>query len=342
MPAFWALRGHFRDAELSLLCDVQPDAGIVVARDLVTQTGIFDRILTYPRATGLLRKFWSCSQLAFRLRHLRFDTLVYLAPIARSEPQIHRDRRFFRACGIRRFIGMDYVFRPPPRADGRPLPELPREVDLLLDRLRRSGIPVPPPGRARLDLALTEADEARLDALLADKAIDHSRPWVAVGPGSKMPAKRWPEDRYGAVVKRLIDRYSVWPVVFGGPEDHACAERLIASWGEGTNAAGWPIRAAAAALGRCRLYLGNDTGTMHLAASAGTRCVAVFSARDYPGRWYPYGAGHKVLRKRAPCEGCMLADCVDRKMECMRSIAVEDVSAACCEMLDETVRRDGL
>ena len=86
-------------------------------------------------------------------------------------------------------------------------------------------------------------------------------------------------------------------------------------------------------LGRCRLYLGNDTGTMHLAAAAGTRCVAVFSSKDWPGIWYPYGTGHRVLRTAVECDGCRLTECIERRMECILSIAVEDVYRAAADLL---------
>ena len=113
-------------------------------------------------------------------------------------------------------------------------------------------------------------------------------------------------------------------------------ERLLQAWGRGYNGAGeLGLRAAAAALKRCRFYLGNDSGAMHLAASTGIPCVAIFSSRESPGSWYPYGEGHTVFRTPIACEGCMLVECVDRSMECLASIRAADVLEAC----RETMRR---
>ena len=89
------------------------------------------------------------------------------------------------------------------------------------------------------------------------------------------------------------------------------------------------MRAAAVALRGCALYLGNDTGTMHLAASAGAPCVAVFSARDWPGAWYPYGVPQRIFRTAPECEGCYLEVCVDRGNACLIAISVEEVLAGC-------------
>jgi ADP-heptose:LPS heptosyltransferase len=81
-----------------------------------------------------------------------------------------------------------------------------------------------------------------------------------------------------------------------------------------------------------RLYLGNDTGTMHLAVAAGLRCVAVFSARDWPGKWDPYGSGHHVLRVDVSCAGCKLVTC-DRQMECLTGIEPSKAIVACEDLL---------
>jgi ADP-heptose:LPS heptosyltransferase len=136
-------------------------------------------------------------------------------------------------------------------------------------------------------------------------------------------------------VAKLIAEFDVWPVVFGGPEDMAMSVRLIAAWGRGYNAAGaLGLRGAAAALRRCKLYLGNDTGTMHLAAAAGVRCVAVFSAREWPGMWYPYGVARKIFRSQIECEGCALEVCVEKKNECLTRISGAEVLEACREFLE--------
>jgi ADP-heptose:LPS heptosyltransferase len=85
------------------------------------------------------------------------------------------------------------------------------------------------------------------------------------------------------------------------------------------------VRQAAAALSICRLYIGNDTGTMHLAAAVGTKCIAIFSARHFPECWYPYGLGHIVLRRRVPCEGCTVFECNEHDNLCLKLIQVKDV-----------------
>ena len=62
------------------------------------------------------------------------------------------------------------------------------------------------------------------------------------------------------------------------------------------------------------------------------------SALDWPGHWNPYGAGHTVLRRSVPCEGCLLKVCERERMRCLKEITVEDVVDACTTIL---LRADG-
>jgi ADP-heptose:LPS heptosyltransferase len=151
-----------------------------------------------------------------------------------------------------------------------------------------------------------------------------------------MPAKRWPEERFAEVVAKLIEDFDIWPVVLGAEEDREMGERLLRTWGRGYNAAGaLSLRGAAAVLSHCAMFLGNDTGTMHLAAAVGVPCVAVFSARTYPGAWNPYNVPSRVFRSQIECEGCLLVECVERQNECLKRIAVEPVITACEEILQQ-------
>ncbi len=337
LPAIWAVKKHFPDAHISLLCDRHPGKKYVLASDLFKNTGIFDEYLSYPVThKGDILKPWRMASLLAEIKRRNFHTLVYLAPTSRTPEQILRDRRFFKLAGIREFIGMEGFTALPFRDNGNPLAEVHPESELLLNRLAASNFPISPSDKAAMDLALGRAEEEAVDAWLNGLETDGARPWVAIAPGSKMPAKRWELARFAEVVDKLIHNFDIWPVVFGGPEDRLIGDELIKAWGRGHNAAGaLGLRPAIAALKRCFFYLGNDTGTMHMAASVGVRCVAIFSARDRPGLWYPHGPGHRILRTPIDCEGCALTECLDRKNECLTRITVGQVLEACEALLKE-------
>ncbi len=333
LPALWRIRDHYRDAEIHLLCDRQASSKYVLASELLKSSGAVDEFHTYPVAKGGFGKLIQPLRrlgLIRKLRSYRFDKIIYLAPSARTPTQIRRDSRFFALCGIRERIGFLDLHSGLPREQS-PLPNWPREADLLEKRLDGA---IPPASRRRFDLGIGESERAEVATWSATRPPDGGRPWIAVAPGSKMPAKIWPVELYIEVVNRLIAAFDIWPVVFGDRAERPIAERCVASWGRGSVAAGeLGLRPAVAALEKCRLYLGNDTGTMHMAASAGVPCAAVFCSHAPPGQWYPIGEGHRVFRTPIDCEGCGLSVCIDRKMECIRSIGVEEVAAGCEEIL---------
>jgi heptosyltransferase-2 len=63
---------------------------------------------------------------------------------------------------------------------------------------------------------------------------------------------------------------------------------------------------------------------MHLAAMVRIPCVAIFCARDYPGKWEPYGEKHRIIRKDVECAGCMLEVC-SYNNRCLQLISVDDI-----------------
>lgn len=333
LPALWVVRKEFPDAEITLLYDRQVNKNYVFAADLFQGSSLIDAFESYPFITRggqrMLRPLTMVPAM-LRLRAKKFDALVYLAPSARTQKQIDRDSQFFKALGIRRRIGMCEIGGGAPRLSSGHAGAMAHEADLLLARLAAAGIPIPPPQSGCMDLEIGPREREQVTQWLADVPGDGERRWLGVGPGSKMPAKHWPAERYAEVVRHLIAEFDVWPVVFGGPEDRAEGEQLLAGWGRGFNAAGsLGVRAAAAALSRCALYVGNDTGTMHLAAAMGVNCVGIFSSRDVPGRWNPYGPGHVVLRSEIECAGCGLVECVELKNECLNRISAAEVIAKC-------------
>jgi len=333
LPAMWAVRQQFPDAEITLLCDRHPGRNYVLGADLLRGSRLFQKFEFYPasdEASNLFLRSRDLLQLLDRLRQGHYDMLVYLSPTLRSPSQIKRDRRFFRVAGIQQVIGMNGFTEVPKKLPGQPLGATASESDLLLTRLAADGITVPRPGMGCMDLNLGVSEEAAVSSWLDQLPDDGGRTWIAFGPGSKMPAKRWPLERFAEVGKALIERYDIWPVVFGGSEDRDVAEDLLNQWGRGYSAAGrLPLRGAAQALKSCAFYVGNDTGTMHLAATAGIRCVAIFSAREWSGMWFPYGSNHHVLRSKIECEGCGLEKCVERKNECLQRITADQVLAEC-------------
>ena len=335
-PALRAVRENFPDAHITMLTDEQPGRGLVQPREILKGLGLVDDYILYP-----FMNVRTAISLLLRLRKRKFDCLIYMILIHKKAHHLPRDRCFFRLAGIKRNLGLrNSFFRSPPKQHGTPMAEVPRAADTLLSRFRLEGLKTPNSGKARIDIDIGKKEHDNVDRWLSGLPFDGKRRWYAVGLGSKMPCKIWPFERYLGVSRNLTDRYDLWPVVFGGPSDRELAERMVRELGRGYVAAGeLGVRDSIAAMERCLFYLGNDTGTMHMAASCGLKCVAPFSSRAAPGIWDPYGEGHVIFRTPVPCEGCDLEVCEVHGMKCILSITEEQVLKACaavCERETQT------
>lgn len=337
VPSLWVIRTHFPDAHITMLTDEQVGRRCVQAKGILDGSGLIDDYITYPVDPSLKGRLLfplRVSRLAFSILARRFDALAYLIRADGPSYRLRRDVLFFGCAGIKRFLGTEGAFVRPARQPGSPLPRFRHAADSLLARLRASGLRVPPVGRGRFDVNIKDRERDAVNRWLLKLPSDGGRKWIGLGLGSKMPCKIWPFKSYLSVTQRLIEEYDVWPVLFGGTEDSELSQEMVLRLERGYVAAGQlSIRESIAAMERCALYLGNDTGTMHMAVAAGVRCVAMFSSRDYAGKWDPYGEGHIVLRTPVPCERCMLEECIERRMQCIRSITVQQVLQACRKIL---------
>lgn len=329
LPALRRISQLHPNARLWLITNAARD-GMVSAWDVLQHTGLFQGVLFYDSSRPL--------PLALACRLKRARTLYYLSP-PRSRAQLRRDRLFFRwACGFTHILGLDEHTLQNPRDENGQLRVLPRESDRLLKQVDPAGIVPPAP-----HLLPPPSAERRAEQLLAPV---RSRPIIALGPGSKMPAKKWFLERYIDVCRRVAQRYPEHAfVVFGGATERAEGDALLAALGTPhvLNLAGTTnIIESAAALQRCSVYLGNDTGTMHLAAAMGVPCVAIFTSRENRDSWHPLGDRHTILRRDLPCSGCMLERCEVERMRCLDLITVEDVWTALSSRLDALQANDVL
>lgn len=150
------------------------------------------------------------------------------------------------------------------------------------------------------DRARTEA-AAVIDPQLA--AGPGSGPIIALAPIAHQPGKSWPADRWGGLVEKLKaePRFKGWRfMLVGGPGDHPPAAPALAAAGpRGIDFVGkGDILASAAAIDRATLFVGNDSGLMHVAAAAGRPTLGLFG----PTEWWLYGPWGPKTRTAASNE----------------------------------------
>jgi len=138
--------------------------------------------------------------------------------------------------------------------------------------------------------------------------------FVILNPGAGWGAKRWPAERYGEVAKALA-RQGLSSVINFGPGEEALAWAAEAASGGAASGMSFPL-ANCCADRRARLFIGGDTGPMHLAAALNVPVVAIFGPTD-PARNGPFGTRSIVLRN--PKSPTTLTDVHNRTKACSRS-----------------------
>ena len=118
--------------------------------------------------------------------------------------------------------------------------------------------------------------------------------FALVNPGAGWGAKRWPAERYGDVAKALAAEGMKSLINFGPGEERLMQEVESASGGAATGVA-CSLTELIALTRRARIFIGGDTGPMHLAAALGIPVVAIFGPTN-PARNGPFGTHSIVLR----------------------------------------------
>lgn len=328
LPSLHLVARAFPNAKRRLLTNIPVHQKAPAAAAVLGGSGLIDDYERYEVAT---RNPVTLLLLAMRIRMFRPEVLVYLMA-ARGTPAARRDRFFFRwVCGIPRLVGVPLTtdmqeHRLDPQGD----------LEMECSRLARNLAEL---GEAHLedaanwDLGLTPAEIAAADAALEPSG---ARPIIAVSVGTKVQAKDWGQGNWRALLNRVARQYPGHALLLAGASAESEASEFAAGGWRDAEGAGPVVnlcgtlapRESAAALRRAVLFLGHDSGPMHLAASVQTRCVAIFAARNRPRVWFPYGEGHQVVYHRVDCWGCGLETCTEQRRKCLLSITVDEVMTA--------------
>jgi len=136
-----------------------------------------------------------------------------------------------------------------------------------------------------------EAAEQECDRRLKDQDIGN---FVLLNPGAGWGAKQWPAERYGYVARRLAED-GLKSLINFGPGEQDLVRAVEAASGGAAEGIAWSLTQLIALTRRARLFIGGDTGPMHLAAALGVPVVAIFGPTN-PARNGPFGTRSIVLR----------------------------------------------
>ncbi|MFH1994318.1 MAG: lipopolysaccharide heptosyltransferase I [Nitrospinota bacterium] len=170
---------------------------------------------------------------------------------------------------------------------------------------------------------IPEEDEAYIDTFIREKGLNKGKDLVIINPGAGWKTKLWGTANYAALADMIAAKNKADIVITWGPGEEEMATEVKSKMTEkGIISPPTTLPSFISLLKRCNLFVGADTGPIHLAAALGKRCVGIYGPSD-PSRNGPYGEGHRVVYKKMECGNCYKRECDD--LSCMQTITPADV-----------------
>lgn len=320
-PVIKALRDAYPNAHIAMM--VRP-----YARDIVEGNPFLNEVIVYDK-DGAHRGIAGNLRFAGELRDKGFDIAIILHPTNRAHIVAS-------LAGIPERVGYG-------KKTGflltRKIPHtkqfgMKHEIDYALDVLRYIGIE--PKDRA-LYMPINGDSERKVEKMLGENGVKSSDLLVAVNPGASCASKRWGIKNFADVANSLVEKYGARVAIVSGNIDKRFGDELASLIRKGAiNLSGkTSIGDIASLLKRCKLFISNDSGPVHIGCAVGTPVIAIFGRSDRglsPERWGPSGKRDVVLHKMVGCEICYAHNCRSG-FKCLDSITASEVLDAAGKIL---------
>jgi heptosyltransferase-1 len=317
MPLACALRDAFPNAWIGWLVEK-------TASPLLKGHPALDEVIIAPKhVLQKPRELWNFSG---TLKSLRVDITL--------DPQgLLKSSTLAWLTGAKRRIG----FKPPIGREGSAWMnnelvkcQSAHVVDRYRELLGALGIQ---PGAVRFDIPRPVQNMKSIAAWLASQYLDH-KPIAVLNPGAGWDSKLWPAERYAGVSRYLEAEYDLRSVAIWADEREREWAKLIVekSGGAAVLAPYTSLPDLAALLRRTTIYVGSDSGPLHLAVAVGCPSVGIYGSTD-PLECGPYGPGNQAVQAYLQ-EGT----CRERRTGpnlAMQAVTVEAVNAACSAILSK-------
>ena len=338
-PALAALRQLFPHAHIAVMTMFRGTADILATNPDLDEVHHFDffnapKLASLKRLWQLRREGYDLSLMAFPSNRWEYNWVNWF--VGHRWAAAHR----YAHQGWRNFWFLNNI-TVRESTDRHNVEENLALIQAIADRVgvRRPVFPPDRPARLqRCPLKLPLSEEARnyADLFFAKHGFDAQSLLFGFHTWSStfknMTRKCWDKDNFVALIQRLHAAHpTAHFLVFSGPADTASSEYIAAHGGDHVLLVQEGNLGHAVALqARCRVFITNDSGVMHLAAAVGVPVVALFGPTD-SRRLHPWTAQHVVVRQNLPCMPCFyyssrpLQCAANLDYACMREISVDTV-----------------
>ncbi|MBF0522058.1 MAG: lipopolysaccharide heptosyltransferase II [Candidatus Omnitrophica bacterium] len=326
-PIIHNIKSHFKDSSIGYLCNRR-------AEDVVKSNPKIDKVFVYERDEFVqiskeskilfLRKFF---ELVNDIRKEHYDIVI--------DVSLSSFTAFIGwLAGIKVRIGFNYKNRSILLNKRIKLTGYDRQhvVEYYLDLLNEIGIPVED---RRLELTITNEDEAWADSFMKDHGLTSQPVLIGLVPGGgaswgkDASFKRWPAEKWAKIADKMIEKHSAAIILMGDAFEHDLCLRIahlmhkrpVLAVGRTT------LSQFGALAKKCSLVIVNDGGPLHIAVASGAKTVSIFGPVN-ENVYGPYPQkGHAVVTAATLCRPCYRkfrrASC--SHVSCLNDITIENV-----------------
>jgi heptosyltransferase II len=192
------------------------------------------------------------------------------------------------------------------------------------------------PLRVPFEVYISRKNQSFLREFSERRKIPPSQLVIGMGPGAKWMTKRWPLERYAELASRLVEDYRCLLFWFGSREETPLIKRIQSRMRGTALERGiclpeeYSLEESITLLGRCDLFIGNDSGLTHLASGRGCRVVVLYGSTTPSLGFEPWGP-HSVVEVNLPCRPCDVHgrnSCPLGHFKCMNDLTVDLVEGA--------------
>ena len=199
------------------------------------------------------------------------------------------------------------------------------ETEYTLDLLRKVGIPVEDKSTY---FPLKPLAKEKVATLLREKGIAEDDKFIVIAPSASCHSKRWPQGRFLELIKLLKRKVNFKVIIITSNEEKKFGEELVSENGVIDLRGKLTIVEVGALLKLASLFISNDSGPVHIAASLNTPVISIFGRKDpglSPVRWGPQGEKSCFFHKDVDCDRCLAHNCT-KGFLCLEEISPQEVA----------------
>jgi ADP-heptose:LPS heptosyltransferase len=321
VPFLKALKNKYCDYNFYLLTDMyEKGENFVASSELLSHFNFFHEIFYYyPKPKNYIKNLFALTMILLYCRSLHFE-IIFSTALRTDSFRYFRDIFIFKfLCNSRKFRLLNIIKYPPEKDNFTSL--MPKWQQLL--EIAGADCTDNAPTKVKIK---APHNSSKIFNFLSK--LNSNVRLISISSGSKMPSKKWPDENFKMLGEKILNSSERFRIIFiGSTEDEISGDIFCNYWGlnKSFNFAGkLNVLESAYLLSKTHIFIGVDSGPMHLAGLVGVPVIGIFSTRDYSGLWNPIGDKNKILRKELPCSGCMLNNC-NFNNECLKQISVDEV-----------------